>query len=190
MDKLRRRCKCGCGKITSPGRGWLQGHCNRGRKDSQSGHYKHGLTNHKLYWVWIGMKQRCYYKKHQQYQDWGGRGINIYIRWRLNFKSFYNWAITHGYKEGLQIDRKDNDGNYHPDNCRFVTSKVNNNNRRTKGIQKNNITGVKGVSFDKRVNKYQVNPWIDGKQRYFGRFNTLEEAVEAVNYYTGNGCLG
>ena len=51
--------------------------------------------------------------------------------WRDSFLPFYNWAISAGYREGLAIDRIDNDGNYEPQNCRWVTAKVNSNNRRT-----------------------------------------------------------
>ena len=70
--------------------------------------YKHGLTHHKLYRVWRHMKDRCYNQDTISWKNYGGRGIRVCIRWRRSFKSFYNWAITHGYKEGLEIDREDN----------------------------------------------------------------------------------
>jgi hypothetical protein len=50
--------------------------------------------------------------------------------WKRDFMSFYNWALSAGYKSGLQIDRINVDGNYEPDNCRFVTAKENSRNKR------------------------------------------------------------
>ena len=57
------------------------------------------------------------------------RGITVCEEWRT-FKNFYEWAISHGWNYGLQLDRINNDGNYCPENCRFVTSEINNLNRR------------------------------------------------------------
>jgi hypothetical protein len=76
------------------------------------------------------MKQRCYNKNLVRYSDYGGRGIRICDTWMASFQEFYDWAIANGWQAGLQIDRIDNDGNYEPDNCRFVTPQVNSMNRR------------------------------------------------------------
>jgi len=179
IPKLKRRCKCGCGEITSPGCKWVYGHQARNKNNSN---YKHGLKNHKLYSVWHNMKTRCYNPKTTYYQDYGDRDIKVYIRWRLSFKSFYNWAIAHGWEEGLQIDREDNDGNYHPNNCRFVTCQVNNSNKRQ---YKNNSSGHKGVTFHKASNKYQARCCINRKQKYLGVFNTSKEASKAIKDYMG-----
>lgn len=82
----------------------------------------HGLRKHPLYRVWDGMKQRCYNHNAINYPDYGGRGITIIPLWKDSFKKFYDWAISHGWRKGLEIDRRDNDGNYEPDNCWFRTS--------------------------------------------------------------------
>jgi hypothetical protein len=63
-----------------------------------------------------------------KYHRYGGRGITICDEWKDSFIKFYEWVVTNGYKEGLQIDRIDNDGNYEPGNCRFVTARVNSHN--------------------------------------------------------------
>ena len=93
--------------------------------------YKHGLSKHPLYFAWQDMKQRCYNKNRRQYKHWGGRGITVCNEWLHDFKVFYNWSIENGYKKGLQIDRIDNDGNYEPNNCHFVSQAENNRNSRT-----------------------------------------------------------
>ena len=93
--------------------------------------YVHGLRKHPLHATWCRMKNRCYNKMTKRYQTWGGRGIEICPEWKDNFQAFYDWAIANGWEQGLQIDRIDNDGNYSPTNCRFVSAKINSNNRRS-----------------------------------------------------------
>ena len=87
-----------------------------------------------LYHRWKGMKRRCYNKNFKQYKDYGGRGISVCEEWLYSFRNFYDWAMSHGFSEELEIDRIDNDGNYEPDNCRWVTHKVNANNRKRKYV--------------------------------------------------------
>lgn len=91
----------------------------------------HGKSNTPLYNVWYGIKQRCYYHKHNGYKYYGQRGIKMCDEWLNDFQTFYDWSLSNGYKKGLQIDRVDVNGNYEPDNCRWVSSYVNSNNKRT-----------------------------------------------------------
>lgn len=77
------------------------------------------------------MKTRCYNEKCKSFKDYGLRGIIVCDEWLNDTLAFYNWAINNGYKKGLQIDRIDNDGNYEPTNCRWVTKKEQARNRRT-----------------------------------------------------------
>jgi hypothetical protein len=74
------------------------------------------------------MKYRCSNKRYKGYSRYGGRGIRLCLEWQ-NPINFYNWAIGHGYTEELQIDRINNDGDYCPENCRWVTAKQNGCNR-------------------------------------------------------------
>lgn len=83
-----------------------------------------------LYDVWHGMKQRCFNINNKNYSSYGQRGIIVCEEWKNSFQAFYDWAITHGHQKGLQIDRRNNDGNYCPENCRFVTCTENNRNTR------------------------------------------------------------
>ena len=89
----------------------------------RDGRVKHGLTSHPLRMVWKNMISRCYLPTNTSYVRYGGRGIAVCDEWRNDLVTFYEWAIENGWVKGLQIDRKDNDGDYCPKNCRFVTQK-------------------------------------------------------------------
>lgn len=97
-----------------------------------------GITTHnnsrtRLYKIWDGMKERCYRPKHPHYKDYGGRGIKVCDEWigEQGFYCFKEWAMSNGYSENLTLDRIDNDGNYEPSNCRWVTVKEQMNNKRS-----------------------------------------------------------
>ncbi len=95
-----------------------------------SGVTKHGLSTirggkHPLFDVWNHMISRCERPKTTHYKRYGGRGIKVCDEWRSSFEKFYRWAVDSGWENGLQIDRIDNNGNYDPENCRFVSSAEN-----------------------------------------------------------------
>lgn len=95
--------------------------------------YKHGFApkrekRHSLYTTWKGMRERCRREKHVQYKDYGGKGVVVCDDWH-DFRSFYQWAVSNGWQAGLQIDRIDSNGNYCPENCRWVTPLENSANK-------------------------------------------------------------
>lgn len=78
--------------------------------------------NHTLLLLWHSMKQRCCNEKHIKYKFYGARGIKIHDEW-LDYKIFETWCLKHGWKRGLSIDRINNNGNYEPNNCHFITKR-------------------------------------------------------------------
>lgn len=108
------------------------------KRDSIVGGY-----THRLYAVWNVMVQRCHYPTNDKFMYYGGRGIQVCKEWRYSPFEFYTWAEENGWEEGLEIDRIDNDGDYSPTNCHFVTHRENSNNRRSNG--RPNSTGYIGI---------------------------------------------
>lgn len=90
----------------------------------------HGLKHSRLYNTWCRMKMKCYNKNDSHYPYYGGRGITVCDEWLNNVMTFHDWAINNGYRDDLSIDRIDVNGNYEPNNCRWVDQKAQVRNRR------------------------------------------------------------
>ena len=82
---------------------------------------RHGYKGTRLYNVWATIKGRCRCKSSGAYPYYGAKGINVCDEWADDFVIFKDWALKNGYQKTLQIDRIDNDGNYCPENCQFIT---------------------------------------------------------------------
>lgn len=129
------RCKCLCGnkdEFVVDGKMLRSGNtlsCGCVRKEHHP--QKHGGCHTKLYMVWMAMRKRCYNPNDVDYPRYGGRGILVCKEWNDDYSSFNCWAHSNGYTDGLEIDRIDNDGNYEPSNCRWITHKEQYNNRST-----------------------------------------------------------
>jgi len=119
-------CKCECGIETNV----RIGHLVRGKISSCGCIQKKqkGKGGTLLCKVWRQMKSRCLdtYRARHLYFD---KGIKVCDEWMISYESFMKWSIKNGYKEGLQIDRRDNSKGYCPKNCRWVVPRVNCNNR-------------------------------------------------------------
>ena len=109
----------------------LDGHANQCKQCSHlyNSHRNNDVSKQEWYNTWLHMMQRCHNPNNDRYYDYGGRGIKVCEEWH-NSWVFGKWAEEHGFQKGLQIDRINNDGNYEPSNCRFVTPKENMQNRR------------------------------------------------------------
>lgn len=134
--------KCSCDKtILVPAHSLISGNttscgCKTAEAAIRTGknNYKYGcVENNKLYRLWSHMKERCGSSpstlKHASSKYYAKKGIVVCAEWREDFLAFKKWAEENGYKDNLQIDRIDNDGDYAPNNCRFVTSSENNRNK-------------------------------------------------------------
>src|SRR3990167_4898517 len=90
---------------------------------------KHGEVKTRLYSIWGNMKNRCSNPNSQAYKYYGGRGITICNEW-LEFIPFRDWSLSNGYTDILEIDRKENDKGYYPENCRWTSETEQSRNRK------------------------------------------------------------
>lgn len=94
---------------------------------------------------WRNMKRRCSVEKQTGYKYYGGKGINVCKEWEESFIVFKKWAFENGYRVNLQLDRIDNNGNYSPENCRFVTQKTNLRNRSITKLSFNSAGSIRNL---------------------------------------------
>ena len=125
----------------------------------------------RLYKIYVHMCRRCYYKKYEFYHRYGGRGITVCDEWLNSYEKFKKWALANGYKEDAPkgectLDRIDVNGNYEPNNCRWVNNKSQANNRTNNRVityrnethtlaEWSEILGIKYETLAARLNKYK-----------------------------------
>lgn len=131
-------CKCDCGNekevcIIDLKAGNTRS-CGCIRRENPTRIKIRNLSKTRLHKIYTNMKNRCLNKNEERYKDYGGRGIKICDEWLVKydgFLSFYEWALNNGYTENLTLDRIDNNGNYCPENCRWIDTKEQSRNKRT-----------------------------------------------------------
>lgn len=130
-------CKCKCGGTATVRAATLikkaYKSCGCYREEFGIPKWRHGKCSTKLYLRWVSMKSRCANPEDPYY---GSRGVTVCQEWAESFPAFEAWAISTGYDETLELDRKNRDGNYTPDNCRWVTHQENCQNRRPRRYAK------------------------------------------------------
>lgn len=160
-------CQCDCGNKTFVNAPTLNGgktiSCGCARMERVLlSITKHGQSYTKLYGVWGGIKERCFNSNSKSYENYGGRGITVCAEWKDDFLTFKEWAMRNGYKQGLSIDRKNNNLGYYPENCQWADKKTQQNNRRANhfislnGVKKTvkqweEITGIKANTIIRRI---------------------------------------
>lgn len=125
--KPRYECLCCCGNIFTARADKIKSGVTKSCGCLQ---IKHGGKGTRLYRIWCGMKQRCYNPNNPKYKNYGGLGVTICEEWKNDFEKFKKWALSHGYKKDLTIDRINPYGNYEPSNCRWADYKTQNSNQR------------------------------------------------------------
>lgn len=136
----------------------------------------------RMEYIILNMRKRCYNPKNKGYKNYGGRGIKVCQEW-MKLENFFNWAIRNGYESHLTIDRIDNNGNYEPSNCRWVTKKEQNQNTR----DNINITAWNETKC--------VSEWVRDKRCQVGSYTAIlyrikigctpEEAISLPKQFRG-----
>lgn len=133
---------------------------------------KHGLSHTRIDCVYKSMKARCYNASNSRYMNYGARGIKVCDEWLNNKNSFFEWAANNGYDPNAlrgknTLDRIDVNGDYCPENCRFVDMEIQNNNRRNNHlISYNGETHtirewekIKGINSGTLWNRIMILNW-------------------------------
>jgi hypothetical protein len=175
-------CKCECGNFTKV----RLLHLIRNRTKSCGclvGEKSGDSHKARLYRCWRSIINRCdknYFQKHLYFD----KGITMSDEWRKSYLSFKNWALNNGFKEKLTIDRIDNSKGYYPENCRWVTQSVNNNNRdNTFFIQyKNNTWPI--TELLRKLDKIEHLPAIVGRiKRGWNHDKAIDMPIKIGNYH-------
>jgi len=124
---------------------------------------QHGMAGTLIYTTWLDMKQRCYYPKSINFNIYGGRGITVCERWNKSFRNFYKDMGDRPFK-GAQLDRIDNNGNYSPNNCRWVTTTENNRNRPSCKLTEKKVKDIRELKYDLSV--IEIAEMFDISKRY------------------------
>jgi hypothetical protein len=130
----RWKCRCECGVFLDVMGGSLRSGLSKScgclsRELTRERLTVHGMTDDPLFKVWKGMLSRCSNQNGKGFKNYGGRGIKVCARWR-DFQAFFA-DMSPGYVKGLTIERKDNDGDYSPDNCEWIAKSLQSKNRRS-----------------------------------------------------------
>ena len=162
-------CRCDCGTEKAIMQcSLVTGHtkscgCFR-REKAAADKIKHGDVGTQLYNSWRAMRERCTNQNSEHYSYYGGRDIAVCQEWD-DYNVFRDWALSHGYRPGLTIDRISVDGDYCPDNCRWATIIDQSNNKRNNRIitvdgvshtlaEWSRISGISSCTILARIDKY------------------------------------
>lgn len=167
-------CQCECGNTHRARVDNLKnGTTDMCKKCGKNKQKTHGMSRTPFYYVYKALKERCEKSTHPAYKNYGGRGIrNLWS----SFDEFKDDMLG-SYKEGLEIDRIDNDGNYCKENCRWVDRATNQSNKTVTGK-----VPYRGVWIDEK-GRYVATLSHDKKSKLIGRFDTAIEAAQAYDDY-------
>lgn len=192
-QNAKAKCICECGKITTPtvsrillGKTKSCG-CLSIEKMTNS-RTKHGMSGSRIYRIWKGMCRRCYDKNGIEYNSYGGRGIRVCEEWlgENGAKNFIKWAYENGFDENKNrfqqsLERKDNNKNYEPSNCKFADMYEQSYNKQNtiriniygELLTIKEISEKYGVSKDTIRNRYNLGITEERKLLYKGNLREL-----------------
>jgi len=139
----------------------------------------HGETKTDLYSKWASMVNRC--RGNGSYTE---KGITVCPEWIDSYLAFKQWALSHGYEKGLELDRRENDKGYTPDNCRFVEKIVNISNRSNTIFIEYKGETISLTAFAEK-NKLPKNVYNTIRRRLMNGWEVekaIETPVKAGNY--------
>lgn len=137
--------------------------------------YKHKKKDHLSLWYrWHGIKKRCLNEHNERYHQYGGRGIKICDEWLESFDNFAEWALSNGYAENLTLERIDVNGDYCPENCKWIPLQEQAFNKRdTKWVE------YRGEHLQLKVLCERLGITYDTvHDRIYKRGWSIEEAIE------------
>jgi hypothetical protein len=155
-------CECICGKFTIVRSQHLRNNETQscGCLSKQNA-LKYGESKTRIGMIWRAMINRCCSERNPNYKHYGGRGISVCDEW-LNYYNFRDWSTSNGYEDNLTLERKNVNGNYEPNNCKWATMKEQENNRtnnhlitfngETKTLQQwSEVTGISRETLRSRI---------------------------------------
>lgn len=149
-------CLCSCGRVFAvDSQSLTSGHtksCGCLMRDiAKEKHTTHGLSDTRIFRIWAAIIKRCTNKNDKAFKYYGGRGISVCPEWKNDFKSFFDWANSNGYRENLSIDRINSNGDYCPENCRWADRKIQSQNRQY-------VKKFQGKPLTEWCNELKINP--------------------------------
>lgn len=157
--------------------------CTHIRVDGEIGVHHTKWVNDRIGNIFKGMKDRCYNINDKNYRWYGAKGIKVCDEWMNNPKSFEEWSLNNGYTDEFTIDRINENKDYCPDNCRWVTKTNNSKYKSTTSMI--NVNGIIHSGKDwARILGVSINT-INNYVRKYGLNNT----VKFIEWYLKNNHL-